>query len=205
MGLDNGITVKMGEDKAILKEIISKRRSTFPKQFTGELIPDSTIEEILDLAHMAPNHKNTMPWRYYIYSGQSMNTLLDFKKEFYLKNTAEDKVKKSKLQAFEDRKSQTSHIIGIVVHKNERINLPTWEEMAAVACSVQNIYLSLNTYGIGGYWSTGNLTNSQDIRKYLKLEENEDFIGFMYLGITEMKIEMTKRESIGDRVKWIKD
>ena len=205
MDVERGSLEKKESDKAILKEIISSRRSVFPKQFTGESIPDSTITEILDLAHMAPNHKKTMPWRYYIYTGQNLKALVDFKKELYLKVTPEDKVKKSKLQAFEDRKAKTSHIIAIVVHKNESINLPEWEEMAAVACSIQNIYLSLNTYGVGGYWSTGMLTGRKEMREHLQLLENEIFLGFMYLGVPQTQKEKVKREPIGDRVKWIND
>ena len=205
MNVGNKKMNRLETDRQVLKHIISTRRSTFPKHFTGELIPDETIVELLDLAHMAPNHKKTMPWRYFVFKGQSLKALLDFKKEIYLKNTTEDMVKKGKIQAFDDRKEQTSHIIGIVVHKNERINLLNWEEMAAVSCSVQNIYLSLNSYGIGGYWSTGNLTGSQEIRDHLELAENEEFMGFLYLGVPDSKATVMNQEPIGDRVKWMKD
>jgi nitroreductase len=192
-------------DQQVIKNIISTRRSTFPKHFTGESIPDETITELLDLAHMAPNHKKTMPWRYFVFTKQSLSALLDFKKEIYIKNTPEDKVKKGKIQAFEDRKEQVSHIIGIAVHNNESLNLLSWEELAAVSCSVQNIYLSLNSYGIGGYWSTGNVTGSQEIRGYLDLAENEEFMGFLYLGVPDSKTTVVNREPIAGRVKWMND
>ena len=191
------------QERSVLKKIIASRRSIFPKQFTGDTIPDQIIAELLDLAHMAPNHKNTMPWRYFVYSGKSLRALLDFKKEFYLKKTPADMVKKTKLQAFEDRKEQASHIIAIVNHKNESVNLLKWEELAAVSCSVQNICLSLHSYGIGGYWSTGNLAGSQEIRDYLNLSDNEEFMGFLYLGVPVAGAAEVNREPIGNRVKWM--
>lgn len=196
---------KTETDRSVLKRIISGRRSIFPKQFSGQSIPNETIMELLELAHLAPNHKNTMPWRYFVYTGESLRKLLDFKKEYYLKTTPKDLLKKSKLQAFEDRKQQTSHIIAVVVHKNEQLNLLNWEELAAVSCSVQNIYLSLNSYGVGGYWSTGGLTGSQQIRDHLKLTENEEFMGFLYLGIPNLKVAPINREPIGNRVKWMNE
>ena len=32
--------------------------------------------------------------------------------------------------------------------------IPEWEELASVACAVQNMWLSATSYGIGAYWSS---------------------------------------------------
>lgn len=51
-----------------LKEIISDRRSV--RKFTPEIIPESVIEECLDLALLAPNSSNLQPWEFYWIHGQ---------------------------------------------------------------------------------------------------------------------------------------
>lgn len=43
----------------ILKQIIESRKSTYPKDYTGEEISQETLDEILSSAQFAPNHKKT--------------------------------------------------------------------------------------------------------------------------------------------------
>ncbi|MFX6331091.1 hypothetical protein ABTF76_22820, partial [Acinetobacter baumannii] len=51
-----------------------------------------------------------------------------------------------------------SHIISIGMKRNEAQCIPEIEEIEAVACAVQNIYLSVSAYGLGGYWTSGGIT-----------------------------------------------
>ena len=188
----------------VLKALMELRRSTFPRQFSGERISDEVVHHILELANTAPNHKRTMPWRFRVFCDDSMKDLLEFKKAYYLANTPGEKIKASKVSAFDERKEQCSHIIAISAYLDQRIALPEWEEISAVACAVQNIYLSLAAYNIGGYWSTGNLVESLEIRRHLELTENERFLGFFYLGVPAVQLPVINREPLGSRVKWIK-
>jgi nitroreductase len=54
----------------ILKEIIESRRSTFPKDYSGEEISQEILDEILNSANFAPNHKRTKPWRFRVFKGE---------------------------------------------------------------------------------------------------------------------------------------
>ena len=45
----------------ILKQIIESRKSTYPKDYTGEEISQEILDEILSSAQFAPNHKKTNP------------------------------------------------------------------------------------------------------------------------------------------------
>jgi len=46
---------------------IKTRRSV--KEYLPTEIPREWIEELLDAAHWAPNHKLTHPWRFHVFSG----------------------------------------------------------------------------------------------------------------------------------------
>lgn len=59
----------------ILKQIIQSRKSIFPRDYTAEEIPQEILEEILNSAHFAPNHKRTKPWRFKIFRGLQKNEL----------------------------------------------------------------------------------------------------------------------------------
>ena len=164
-----------------LQEAIASRRAIFPKQMSGKPVPQDVIDKMLELANWAPTHRNTEPWRFKVYAGTSMNALLDQCKDCYVKSTPAEKFKSVKIEKIEERKQQVSHIVAICMQRNEI--LPEWEEIAATAMAVQNMWLVLgetNTYG--GYWSTPAYAMGEDFRQFLQLEDDEHCLGFFYAG-----------------------
>ena len=51
--------------------LIKNRRSVFPKDFTGEPVPEGVIRELLEAANWAPTHGKTEPWRFVVFSSQA--------------------------------------------------------------------------------------------------------------------------------------
>jgi hypothetical protein len=43
------------------------------------------------------------------------------------------------------------------------------------------------------------------MRDYLKLSDNEEFMGFLYLGVPGSQVAEVNREPIGNRVKWMNE
>lgn len=83
--------------------------------------------------------------------------------------------------------------------KNVEI-LPEWEEIAATAMAVQNIWISCVESNIGGYWSTPSYTKK--LRKFLALEKNEICLGFFYLGIHQSDKQKKLRDSVNNKIQW---
>jgi len=52
-------------------DLIKKRRSIFPAQYTDREIAKSDIEKILEAANWAPTHKKTEPWRFRVFRGNA--------------------------------------------------------------------------------------------------------------------------------------
>ena len=59
-------------------ELIKKRRSVFPAQYTNQAINKSEIEKILESANWAPTHKKTEPWRFKVFLEKSKEELGKF-------------------------------------------------------------------------------------------------------------------------------
>src|SRR5919112_4772451 len=53
---------------------IKTRRSV--KEYNQTEIPREWIEELLDAAHWAPNHKLTHPWRFHVFTGEGRERLV---------------------------------------------------------------------------------------------------------------------------------
>ena len=164
-----------------IEETIKIRRAIFPKQMSGEKVPQEVIEKMLELANWAPTHRNTEPWRFKVYSGKAMNRMLDFCKQCYVQDTPAEKYNSIKLETIEQRKEQVSHIVSICMDRNKI--LPEFEELAATAMAVQNLWLYLaSTEKYGGYWSTPGYTLGDEFSAFLHLPDAERCIGLFYIG-----------------------
>lgn len=162
----------------ILKEIIASRRSVYPKDYTGEVIEQHILDEILSSAQFAPNHKNTKPWRFKVFKGEEKQKLAKEIQRVYKETTAEGLFLEKKFQDFGDKINKSDVIISISVNYSGL--LPEWEEVAAVAMAVQNMYLTGTVLGVGGYWSSHPVVHH--LNSFLQLQENQRCIGLFYLG-----------------------
>ena len=163
---------------AVLKEIIESRRSIFPKDYSGEKIEEEVLNEILNSANFSPNHKKTKPWRFQVFRNEKKLELAKKLAEIY-KNTTRPEVFLEKKYLDIPRKiSNTDTIITISVNFSGLV--PEWEEIAATAMAVENIYLTCTVHQIGCYWSTPGMI--QHLGEFLNLEENQKCIGLFYLG-----------------------
>ena len=165
----------------ILKEIIESRKSTFPKDYTGETLSPGVLQSILDSAKFVPNHKRTKPWRFRVFTDEAKKDLGIKLAEIYRETTAPASFLQKKYDDIPAKVNKAGAIISISVAFSGLV--PEWEEIAAVAMGVQNMYLTSAANNTGCYWSSPGLIRYLD--GYLELAENEKCYGLFYLGALE--------------------
>ena len=163
---------------AVLKEIIESRRSIFPKDYSGEKIEEEILNEILNSANFAPNHKKTKPWRFQVFRNEKKLELANKLAEIYKTTTRPEVFLEKKYLDIPNKISNTDTLITISVNFSGLVS--EWEEIAATAMAVQNMYLTSTVHQIGCYWSTPGMI--QHLGEFLNLEENQKCIGLFYLG-----------------------
>jgi nitroreductase len=83
-------------------------------------------------------------------------------------------------------------------------NIPEIEEIAATACAVQNMLLVAAEKNIAAYWGTGGMCYHPSMRKYFGFGEQDEIIGFLYLGYTDKEHSAGFRNTgIEEKVRWI--
>ena len=162
----------------VLKEIIESRRSVFPKDYSGEKIDDEILNEILNSANFAPNHKKTKPWRFQIFRNEEKTKLANKLAEIYKTTTLPEVFLEKKYIDIPKKISKADTLITISVNFSGLV--PEWEEIAATAMAVQNLYLTSTVHQIGCYWSTPGMIHH--LGEFLNLEENQKCIGIFYMG-----------------------
>lgn len=185
-------------------QLVRRRRSVFPEQFeAGKKVDDNIIKEILINATWAPNHGQAEPWQFTVFTGDGLKKLAAFQSEFY-KQEAGDNFKEATYIKLQEKPLKASHIIAIGMKRTTVKNIPEIEDIAAVACSVQNMYLSLTAYGLGGYWTTGGVTYNERAKSFFGLGEQDKLLGFFYIGHIAVPSAGAKRKPLEEKVKWVK-
>lgn len=186
-----------------LNQLLKKdRKSVFPQFFTDQPIEVATLEALFENASWAPTHARTEPWRWIVYRGDARQQLADELATTYRNNVAADKQDPKKIEKITRNILNSDTIVGIVMHRDPKERIPEWEEVAAVAMAVQNLWLSLDAHGIGGYWSSpGYFT--RDAKPMAAMEERERCLGLFFLGHHDAPELARERSDWRDKVRWV--
>ena len=183
--------------------LVKARRSVFPDQFeTGKKVPDEIIRQIVENATWAPNHGQMEPWQFTVFTGEGLKRLASFQSELYKKEAGAE-FKEDKYVKLQNQPLKASHVIAIGMKRTTTKRIPENEDIAAVACSVQNIYLSVTAYGLGGYWTTGGVTYFPGAKDFFGLGEQDRLLGFFYIGYVAVPSPAAKRIALNEKMKWI--
>jgi len=194
----NDVSLRHNNQKMI-DDIIRNRRAVFPAQYIDKEIPQAELEQILENANWAPTHKKTQPWRFKIYRGAALARLGDFLADWYKANTPTDQFKEIKYNKTKNKARQSACMIAICMEPDP--SLPEWEEVAATACAVQNMWLSCTARNIGCYWSSPK--SIHDFGDFHDLAGGERCLGFFYMGYFQGPLPLGVRSPMSEKVEWV--
>jgi len=204
------------KDQAL--ELIRSRRSIMPKDFSGEEVTKEEIDFLLEASNWAPTHHRSEPWRYVVVQGGAgVNDYLDMIENWYSDN--KEQVSEEEYNHYSKKISnvrnswpgKVSHLIVIGMKRQALADkkLPEWEEICAVASSVQNLHLALTSVpGMGGFWSSHTWCRSfrdgEVMRQFCGLEDHEDrvFGAFVVGRVEQSKTFKGHRRDVEEKVTW---
>lgn len=189
---------------AIANKLMRSRRSIYPEQFDDRTIPDTIIEQLLENANWAPTHGLTQPWYFTVFTGNGLRKLADFQAGLYKTSTPEASFSEQKYEKLLTNPTRCSHVISIGMKRQPAKKIPEIEEVEAVACAVQNMYLTATAYGIGCYWGSGGITYQEAAKTFFDLGADDRLLGFLFLGYPKDGFTPPPgfRKPISDRVRW---
>ncbi|MBT0606812.1 nitroreductase family protein [Aequorivita echinoideorum] len=183
----------------MISQTIKNRRSVFPAQYNGQPISKEEVLQILESANWAPTHKRTEPWRFKVFHGASQIGLGKFLAETYKQTT--ENFSGFTYKKFLENPVKAGCVIVICMQRDPKESLPEWEEIAATAMAVQNMWLTAADMNIGSYWATPGLLKYMD--KFIQMEEGERCLGFFYMGKYDELPEGTRKTTIQEKTIWV--
>lgn len=196
---------KTNNAEYLIDKLIRARRSTYADRFMGGGMPEELLYRVLENATWAPTHKLTEPWRFVVIMGELMADYGEFMVDYYrdsYKDLDEDRRQK-KESYLKTYPLKASCMVAVICQFNRTVNLPEWEEIAAVACAVQNMALTCTSLGYGSYWATGG--SAIDYVEKLGLQENEKPMGLFFIGkVAKNDFGPEKRRTpVDKKTEWI--
>lgn len=188
---------------AEVSDLLRSRRSIFPKTYNDRPIEKAIIEEILENANWAPTHKFTEPWRFKVFRGKALERLSTYLSTWYKDNIPAEKYSEKKFEKTKANPLRSSCVIAICMQRDPEGSIPEWEEIAAVACAVQNMYLTCAAHNIGCYWSSPR--SILEARDFLQLGDGESCLGLFYMGYHDLPEMAGKRKPIQDKTEWLEE
>lgn len=186
-----------------ITDLIRHRRSIPPKGHTDRLVQKEMVERILINATWAPTHGLTQPWRFTVYTGAGREGLSRFIGEEYTRITPPEKFTQRKLEDLTQRPLQSSVVIGIGMERDPHGRIGERDELLAVACAVQNMYLTCAAYGLGGFWSTAGVLTGDGMRRHLGLSEQGQALGLFYIGYPAGEWPKGHRRPLETVCRWV--
>lgn len=185
-------------------QLVRRRRSVFPAHYTGEPVDESIVREILAHATWAPTHKRTEPWRFTVFMRDGLARLASMQAECYRKVTeADGTFREERHNGLKTKPLQSACIISVGMKRDEKNAVPEVEEIGAVFCAIENMYLSAAAHGLGCYLSTGGVTYFEEAKPLFGLGPNDRLIGFFHLGVPREWPASKERKPLEEVTRWV--
>lgn len=193
------------EDAAMLSRLIASRRTIGPPAMSDAPVERAQIELMLENANWAPTHGMTEPWRFVVYGGEARATLAAALSSLYAQTTPPEVFQASKQQKIAEQVNHAPYTIVVCMARDRSGRIPEVEELAAVACAVQNMHLTATALGLAAKWSTPAVCYAQEFATWLALDGDVRCLGLFYVGQPAGEWPAGRRTPSAAKVAWRSD
>ena len=183
-----------------VSDAIRERRSI--KKFTDRPVTREEIEKLLDAAALAPNHKLTQPWRFYVLGPEARyayGLALGLRKAKKLDDPIAAKDVRDKVA---DEHRALPGMIAVAVVDNENPEIRE-EDYAAALMAVQNFALTAVELGLGTHLKTGAVMADPAARVAAGVRDGERIVAIVNVGVPAEVPPPKKRESAATFTTWV--
>lgn len=180
-------------------EAIQNRRSI--KAYADRPVSKEEIEQLLAAAVLAPNHRMTQPWRFYVLGPEGRagyGRALGLRKAKRVEDPAAAAEVVAKVEA-NHRDLPAMLAVSMVLDDNEEIRE---EDYAATYMAVQNLSLVACSLGLGTHVKSGAVMDDPRARSAVGVPEGERIIATISLGEPAEIPAPKNRESAEEFTTW---
>ncbi len=179
------------EEQQLLEEILIHRRDVRGNHFMNTPIPQEAIDRIIQAALAAPSVGFSQPWEFVL--------VRDQKTKQAVKETFSEETEKAALQFADEKQREYIKLklegimesplnIAVFYKPKEgpvlgQTSMPNMGKYSVV-CAIQNMWLMARSLNIGMGWVS--ILDPEKVKKVLKAPEENQLIGYLCFGYTDM-------------------
>ena len=151
------------------------------KRFTDRAVARADIDQLLEVAALAPNHRMTQPWRFYVLGPRARRAYgeaLGARKARKLDDADAAAQVAAKVAAENEALPAAIAVAMKVSEDPERLR----EDFAATFMGVQNLCLAAVAVGLGTHIKTGAIMDDPAARAAVGVSEDERIVAMINLG-----------------------
>lgn len=203
--MTNAMTISPLE---MMTAVMMGRRTV--KQFLPQPVDRETLQQLIEVAVWAPNHRLNEPWRFYVLSDGARAQLAQIASGITQRKILEAGGE----AAVAERKGTeagaawlgvpTLLYITYLTDPNPELNL---ENYGAVCCAIQNLTLAAHAMGIGTSWSSGAVAAAPELHALVGASAGEQMAGLFRVGYLDPALAPGRsRRSPGSTfTRWLDD
>ncbi len=190
-----------------ISDLIKDRRTIYPEQFSDRKIHKEQVEVLLKNAIWAPSHGLTQPWKFKVFIDEGRTRLSEFLSNHYTETTATEDYSELRFNKMKNRPLMSGAIISVSLNRDPKSQIMELEEIEAVACAIQNMYLTCTAWGLGAFWSTPKMIYTPAMNEFLGLKEEDKCLALFYVGYPKVDFEWPKghRKPIEYFTEWVSE
>jgi len=168
-------------------------------------VPPVILQAMLENANRAPTHGLTEPWRFRLFAGEARERLAAALGELYARTTPPGEFRADKQAKLVETPLQAPLVMAICLHRQDSGIIPEHEEIAAVACAVQNMHLTASAAGLGAKWSSPPVCSTAEMKAWLGLRPQDRCLGLFYVGWPREGVvpPESPRRPVANKVTWM--
>jgi nitroreductase len=167
-------------------------------------VAKEVIEQILEAGNWAPSHHATEPWRFFVMTEDGRHILGDAYADIAALSAQVDSEELTSFRAKHSAKAfRAPVIIAVSVQPSSEKHVNRMEEYAAAHAAVQNMMLAAHALGLGSIWRSGEPMYHSRMKQAFGLQEEEELVALLYLGIADMPVLEGKRRPYQEKTKWL--
>jgi len=143
---------------------------------------NNEINKVFKAALRAPDHAWLRPSSFIQVTGEGIDKLSKIFEE-YAKTIPN--IKDETITKYINAPYRAPMIIILVSSIIDHPKVPEIEQKLSTAASAQNILLALNSLGYSAIWRTGKLAFNPFIASKLNLKNNQEILGYIYVGTSD--------------------
>lgn len=144
---------------------------------------DAELNDIFVAASRAPDHARLRPWRFRLIQGEARHHLGELFADAAAARNPD--CSETELQRFKAQPLRAPLIMVVSAVVVEHPKVPPIEQQLAAGCAAYGALLATEALGYAGIWRTGAHAFDRRVMCGLGMAENEEIVGFLYIGSRE--------------------